>query len=61
MSFSPSIPRIKMFNMKVFAESAESQLLIKIQGLNNFMFGKLINIFSVVCLLFLGGGVVNKA
>ena len=33
--------------MNLYAESAESQLLIKIQGLNNFMFGNLINTFSV--------------
>ena len=40
--------RIKIYSMNVNAESAESQLLIKIQGLNNCMFGKLINIFSVL-------------
>ena len=40
-------PRIKVYNMNLYAESAESQLLIKIQGLNNCIFGKLINIFSV--------------
>ena len=33
--------------MNLYGESAESQLLIKIQGLNNYcMFGKLTNIFS---------------
>ena len=41
-------PRIKIYNMKLYAESAESQLLIKNQGLNKCMFGKLINIFIFV-------------
>ena len=34
-------PRIHIYNMNVYAESAKSQLLIKIRGLNNCMFGKL--------------------
>ena len=46
-------PGITIYNMNLYAESAESQLLNKILGLNNCMFGKLINVFSVcVC----GGG-----
>ena len=47
-SASQISPRIKIFNINLYAESTESQLLVKIQGLNNCMFGKLINIFSVV-------------
>ena len=33
-------PRIKIYNINLYAESAESQLLIKIKDLNNCMFGK---------------------
>ena len=44
-------PRIKIYNMNLYAESAESQLL-KNQGLNKCMFGKLIYKY-----LHLGGGV----
>ena len=45
ISASKISPRIKIYNMNLCAEIAESILLIKIQGLNNCMFGKLINIF----------------
>ena len=45
ISASKISPRIKIYNMNLCAESTESILLIKIQGLNNCMFGKLINIF----------------
>ena len=38
-------PRIKIYIMNLYAESAESQLLIKNQGLNKCMFGRVINIF----------------
>ena len=34
------VPRIKINNMNLYAESTESQLLIEIQGWNNCMFGK---------------------
>ena len=44
ISASQISPRI----MNLYAESAKSQLLIKIQGLNNCMFGQLINILSVL-------------
>ena len=40
--------RIKIYNMNLYAGSAETQLFIKSQGLNNKMFGKLINVFSVL-------------
>ena len=33
-------PRIKINNMNLYAESAESRLLIEIQGLNNCIFRK---------------------
>ena len=54
LSASKISPRIKIYNMNLCAESAKSILLIKIQGLNNCMFGKLINIF-----IFLGGGSIE--
>ena len=41
--------------MDIYAESAESQLLIKIQIWNNCMFGKFLNIFCLIelsCLYF---------
>ena len=40
MSASQISPRIKINNMNLYAESAESQLFIKVQDLNNCMFGK---------------------
>ena len=43
---------IKIYNINLYAESAESQLLIKIQGLNNCMFLYLVNIFSGLFYLF---------
>ena len=52
LSASKISPRVKIYNMNLCAESAESILLIKIQGLNNCMFGKLINIF-----IFWGGSI----
>ena len=47
ISASQISPMIKIYNMNLYDESAESQLPIKILDLNNCMFGKLINIFSV--------------
>ena len=43
---------IKIYKMNLYAESAESQLLIKIKGLNNCMFLYLVNIFSGLFYLF---------
>ena len=40
-------PRIKIYNMNLYVESAESQLLIEFQGLNNCMFGNFIKKPSV--------------
>ena len=51
-SASQISPWIKIYNMNLYADSAESQLLIEIQGLNNCMFGKRINIFR-------GGGSIE--
>ena len=50
MSASQIRPRIHIYNMNVYAESPESQLLINIRGLNSCMLGKLIQ------WVFLGGG-----
>ena len=41
-------PMIKIDSINLYAESAESQFLIKIQGLNNCMFRKILSIFSVL-------------
>ena len=38
--------RIKVYNITFDAETAESQFPLKIQCLNNYMFAKLMNIFS---------------
>ena len=46
----------KVYNMNLYAENAESQLLIEIQGLNNCIFGKR---NQIQCGFFFRGGVVN--
>ena len=57
-------PSIKIYNMNFDAGIAESQLIIKIEGLNKYMFAKLNTIYSFlffvfVLFLFLYGGAIE--